>query len=435
MEPSIEELATLADDKPPIFKKQIEPLWDFKASHWVTAILTIALVWVGSLQYRVYSRQAGIMDVQARIAGSQARPWVGLSSVLIGSINRGAKLSLSAQIRNSGGTPALKMTVCAASDTPNVHQIDVAGIKKMMKELEGCPNQAMFLLLPNAEIGMNVSRVPDLMTQTVIDDVATDRATFAVFGRITYQAASDGRTHWTTFCALYARASNSFNACAYGNETDENSESINLTSATSNVIATNSNAWVDPITIFTALLVVVGALQAFVYFRQKHIMEKALKAHRRPKVLIREMGLAHLGDNSLRIDCYFANAGDATATILGTFVDIQSTKIEKWISKPVVIDPGLQGQIIEAGATRGWTFQAPVGPGTLITLAYAEEVLAARNNPDPTSVSATLYVRGVVIYEDCMHVQRRTAFWRVLNARTYRFHALGLEDSDYEYAD
>lgn len=50
-----------------------DPWWDFKASHWVTAGLTLALVFVGVSQTCIYIRQAGIMDRQATIAETQNR--------------------------------------------------------------------------------------------------------------------------------------------------------------------------------------------------------------------------------------------------------------------------------------------------------------------------------------------------------------------------
>jgi hypothetical protein len=50
-----------------------EPFWDFKASHWTTAGLTLALVFVGLAQVCVYLRQAGIMDKQATISAEQSR--------------------------------------------------------------------------------------------------------------------------------------------------------------------------------------------------------------------------------------------------------------------------------------------------------------------------------------------------------------------------
>lgn len=178
-----------------------------------SSVLSVALIVVGYLQYSVYTTQANIQS-------AQARPWVGLNSVLIDSIDVGKKLVLIARIKNSGGTPAKKTKICAASDTSNAAQMDEAGIKKMMKELEACRDEATFFLMPNTEVGMDVSREPVRMTQQVVNDVTSGQATFTVFGRITYKSDTDTQDHWTTFCAQYLRDTNSFNACKYGNDSD-----------------------------------------------------------------------------------------------------------------------------------------------------------------------------------------------------------------------
>lgn len=61
-------------DKPP--KRNWEAVrnekwFDLKLSHFIEVVLTAVLVWIGYLQYTVYSRQAAIMDKQANIALSQ----------------------------------------------------------------------------------------------------------------------------------------------------------------------------------------------------------------------------------------------------------------------------------------------------------------------------------------------------------------------------
>ena len=47
-------------------------LWDFKASHWVTACLTLALVFVGVTQLLIYNHQSGILKAQNVISTQQA---------------------------------------------------------------------------------------------------------------------------------------------------------------------------------------------------------------------------------------------------------------------------------------------------------------------------------------------------------------------------
>lgn len=48
-----------------------ERFWDLKASHSVEVFLSLVLIGIGLLQYCVYSRQAGIMETQTGLIGSQ----------------------------------------------------------------------------------------------------------------------------------------------------------------------------------------------------------------------------------------------------------------------------------------------------------------------------------------------------------------------------
>jgi hypothetical protein len=173
-------------------------------------LFSFILVIVGALQYVVYTRQADIME-------SQARPWVGFQGVLIGPLAVGKKLSLIGVIKNSGNTPAEQVEICAASGKQNSSQLDVASIKKMMTGLDRCPITATVFLLPNTQVTVDISRKAESMTQQVVDDVRANRTTLAVFGRISYKSATDGAVHWSSFCALYMGIANSFNACMYGN--------------------------------------------------------------------------------------------------------------------------------------------------------------------------------------------------------------------------
>lgn len=421
--------------KPSNCRNKTVRFWDFKASHWITALLTAALVFVGVLQYCVYSSQAGIMD-------SQTRPWVGLNYVIIDPIKADERLSMTARIKNSGGTPALETTVCAGSDTPNASQIDAAGIKKLMKELDSCGQKAVFFLLPNTEVGMDVSRSPNLMTQQVVSDVLSDQATFAVFGRIFYKSPSNRRDHWTSFCALYVRASNSFSACAYGNETDDESASIHFIGVENNVITSKINKWAEPITIFTGLLVIVGALQVFVYFKQKSIMQASLGAQRRPRLLVRELLQFPIttGD-TLKIQCAVGNAGDAEGTIVESYVDAQSSTFEEWRPRRSLNNSNPIGNVsVPPGGQAYWDIDCRIGAATLINIANAEE--AARKQAQafgPIAIGTigpsppTIHLQGFIVYIDGKGVRRRTAFLRHLDVRSLRFYTR--EDPDYEYAD
>jgi len=67
-----------------------EPFWDFKASHWVTALLTFGIFVVGVIQLCIYFRQTTILTKQADISAGQTeimaaelRPWIKISDIKI----------------------------------------------------------------------------------------------------------------------------------------------------------------------------------------------------------------------------------------------------------------------------------------------------------------------------------------------------------------
>jgi len=101
-----------------------EPFWDFKASHWVTASLTIALVFVGVSQFCVYRRQAeimsrqaeimvqqtGIQDVQRRISEVVERPWIAIETISLTTSltfkNGIGEIDIIFGLKNTGHIPA-----------------------------------------------------------------------------------------------------------------------------------------------------------------------------------------------------------------------------------------------------------------------------------------------------------------------------------------
>jgi hypothetical protein len=97
--------------------RALEPFWDFKASHWVTACLTAAIALVSLFQLYIYKRQATIMQQQTDIsvaqfnlADAKERPWIDLQSIEpIGPLifdGDGPHLTLSYKLKNTGGLPA-----------------------------------------------------------------------------------------------------------------------------------------------------------------------------------------------------------------------------------------------------------------------------------------------------------------------------------------
>src|SRR5258708_27241857 len=91
---------------------QRERFWDLKASHWVEVFLTVVLICVGYLQYRVYARQAGIMETQTHISKIDKRPWIKTIVTIHKplrftdwSSQRGLWTSLDFELKNYGESP------------------------------------------------------------------------------------------------------------------------------------------------------------------------------------------------------------------------------------------------------------------------------------------------------------------------------------------
>jgi hypothetical protein len=94
---------------------QRERFWDLKASHWVEVFLTVVLICVGYLQYTVYTRQAGIMDQQTRIAQAEHRPWISANSPqFAGDLIHdatGLRIGIEFPLKNTGHSPARNVLI------------------------------------------------------------------------------------------------------------------------------------------------------------------------------------------------------------------------------------------------------------------------------------------------------------------------------------
>jgi hypothetical protein len=121
-----EEPQAHCDTKPSNCQGRTERFWDFKASHWVTAFLTAALVWVGFQQVCIYRRQAKIMETQANISAQQEadgrvsqRPFVYLSGLqgLYQDSASGPIIRINPVWGNSGNTPTVDLKIYASWKT------------------------------------------------------------------------------------------------------------------------------------------------------------------------------------------------------------------------------------------------------------------------------------------------------------------------------
>jgi hypothetical protein len=97
------------------------PIWDFKATHYVTAALTIALLVVAALQLGTYRQQTDILDAQAKISAGQLflnqavqRPWLDITSISPVSpisLQWPSYFSIRLDINNTGQLPATNIWV------------------------------------------------------------------------------------------------------------------------------------------------------------------------------------------------------------------------------------------------------------------------------------------------------------------------------------
>jgi hypothetical protein len=119
--PAVEQTPARSEDQAINTDQRPDPFWDLKASHWATVLLTCALVGVGIAQYRVYSRQAEIMNGQQEVMQNQLkeaqleqRAWVSIASPSIrgmSSDSNGIRIELAFALKNSGRNPAVNSFV------------------------------------------------------------------------------------------------------------------------------------------------------------------------------------------------------------------------------------------------------------------------------------------------------------------------------------
>ena len=95
----------------------------------IAAFVGLALVCVGYLQYRVYSRQAGIMKQQAKISAADLRAWVYEDSSLefLTPLNafpeafRRLAITIRFHVKNIGKSPALKIAIPVKLELLGLH--------------------------------------------------------------------------------------------------------------------------------------------------------------------------------------------------------------------------------------------------------------------------------------------------------------------------
>jgi hypothetical protein len=125
------------------------------ATVWI-AILTVAVLIVGGLQYITFDRQLSVMQSQLNEMQEESRPWIGVDLVQNDNVvESGKPFKIIVHIKNFGHSPSPKVRGCVGSDTPNIHQQDRAGLAKMMEQLSACKDAAETVLMPSGEFSFN----------------------------------------------------------------------------------------------------------------------------------------------------------------------------------------------------------------------------------------------------------------------------------------
>jgi hypothetical protein len=124
--------------------------FDLKFSHWIEILLTIVLGCIAYAQYAVYTRQAGIMDEQAKISNRQLdametdkRPWI-KAGVNVTKLeftewarDRGIFAHLTFDLKNYGDSPAINIRNSTLI-TPHPGNSNRAQLDQMQKNI--CDN-------------------------------------------------------------------------------------------------------------------------------------------------------------------------------------------------------------------------------------------------------------------------------------------------------
>jgi hypothetical protein len=205
--------------KPPQCDRQPEPWWDFKASHWVTAFLTGALVFVGILQYSVYSRQAGIMEADQRASIVITAGHVG---------DHGSTMYCPITVSNMGKTVARHIVVNAVVDVLKSSEAptfsyDVPHLINRQGAM--FPNSPTHLEVPTYVLNAQGQTEVRNFSQSDISELTEGKDYVVVYVQVDYLDRS-GKPHWTHYCSFAGSAITGTPvnalACAKYNDVDDN---------------------------------------------------------------------------------------------------------------------------------------------------------------------------------------------------------------------
>jgi hypothetical protein len=163
------------------------------------------------------NRAANTKDVRASEPDAAAaatpaamdRPWVGIDSIVVGTLQAGRKFISNVNVRNAGRSPATNVRATWNIAAPAT--VDIAA-----PEIEPCNSCAEAVLLPGAAAIYDVAMDESVLTADKFNRISNGDDSIALFGRIDYTDSSGG-AHITRTCMTYVPKLSRFNACAQGN--------------------------------------------------------------------------------------------------------------------------------------------------------------------------------------------------------------------------
>jgi hypothetical protein len=140
------------------------------------------------------------------------RPWVGVDSVSVTPLLRNRSFTITANIRNSGRSPAIGVRMAFKTATPSTKEFAAPNI-------EECGDCARSILLPNASTTQELTIDGDVLSADKISSIMSGDDKILLFGRIDYTDLAENH-HTTTVCMAYVTSRPGFRNCVSGNRVE-----------------------------------------------------------------------------------------------------------------------------------------------------------------------------------------------------------------------
>jgi hypothetical protein len=140
------------------------------------------------------------------------RPWVGTDSISVTPLRAARDLTIKANIRNGGRSPAINVRMNFRAATPAAKASPVG-------DIEECDSCARSILLPNASTSYEVTIDGSVLSADEVKRITNGTDTILLYGRIDYTNPTESH-HTTMVCMTYVPSRSGFSACVSGNRLD-----------------------------------------------------------------------------------------------------------------------------------------------------------------------------------------------------------------------